>query len=73
MFLLRCDGGGAQTHYRWQLGVGLRAIPSAIDAPVLLVSALRVRPADIEIKCTLHDDGAVPVIASATLAKSVRP
>lgn len=73
MFLLRCGGGGPRAHYRWQLGVGLRAIPSAIDAPVLLVSAARARSSDIEIKCTVQDDGAVPVIASAMLEKSGRP
>ncbi len=55
LFLLRCTGGTAASHYKWQLGAGLRPMPSTVDAPTLLVAKTRPSPAELEARCTIRD------------------
>ena len=62
LFLLRCSGGSAASHYKWQLGAGLRPMPSTVDAPTLLVAKTRPSAAELEARCTIRDglDASVP-------------
>jgi hypothetical protein len=68
LYLARCRGGSKTAHYKWTLAAGLKAVPSLVDAPTLLVQS-KQHAGMLDIKCTIEQEGTKP----RTLSGAVTP
>ena len=66
LFLVRCRGGGAHAHYKWTLASGLRAVPSVVDQPTLLVQT-KLHAGPLEARCVIEQEGDKPRTAVGTV------